>query len=422
MLAIVILVGGKGTRVAYLTKGKSKAEINIWGEKKIIDFQISSLAKIKKKIILLSNKKFKSLSQYILKKYRSLDIDIIEEDQQLGTAGCLEVLKKYKHTDFLVVNGDLIFNFNFDELIKFHYKKKSDCSLVVHPNNHPFDSDCVELLNSGRVNKFYLKPHNNKIVPNQCFSGINLINRKLLKKIKKNEFQDFSKHFIRKNKKRFKFYGYYTREYIKDVGTRERIKQAKKDLFSIKYKKGCINKKIPAVFLDKDGVINKFDRNEHYQKNKIFNYSSKAIKKINENGFLSIIVTNQPAIAKGIVSEKKFLEDLMKFSFELSKNESYIDKIYYCPHHPDKGFKNEILKLKINCSCRKPNNGLFKIAIKELNIDINKSFMIGDQMSDYLASKKTKLRFIGVKNKMFKKHKEIVFKKNLMEAVNYIFK
>ena len=169
-------------------------------------------------------------------------------------------------------------------------------------------------------------------------------------------------------------------------------------------------------------MINKFDRNEHYQKNKIFNYSSKAIKKINENGFLSIIVTNQPAIAKGIVSEKKFLEDLMKFSFELSKNKSYIDKIYYCPHHPDKGFKNEILKLKINCSCRKPNNGLFKIAIKELNIDIKKSFMIGDQMSDYLASKKTKLRFIGVKNKIFKKHKEIVFKKNLMEAINHIFR
>ena len=78
----------------------------------------------------------------------------------------------------------------------------------------------------------------------------------------------------------------------------------------------------------------------------------------------------------------------MKFSFDLSKNKSYIDKIYYCPHHPDKGFKNEILKLKINCSCRKPNNGLFKIAIKELNIDINKSFMIGDQMSDYLLAKK----------------------------------
>ena len=78
MLAIVILVGGKGTRVAYLTKGKSKAKIEIWGKKKIIDFQISSLAKIKKKIILLSNKRFKSLSQHILKKYRSLDIDIIE--------------------------------------------------------------------------------------------------------------------------------------------------------------------------------------------------------------------------------------------------------------------------------------------------------------------------------------------------------
>ena len=146
MLAIVILVGGKGTRVADLTKGKSKAEIEILKNKKIIDFQISSLSKLKKKIILLSNKKFQSLNQYILTKYNSLNIDIIEENKQLGTAGCLKVLKKYNFRKFMIINGDLIFNLKFNDLIKFHIKKKSDCSIVVHPNNHPFDSDCIELL------------------------------------------------------------------------------------------------------------------------------------------------------------------------------------------------------------------------------------------------------------------------------------
>ncbi len=421
MLAIIILVGGKGTRVADLTRGKSKAEIEILKNKRIIDFQISSLSKLKKKIIILSNKKFRNLKQYILTKYNSLNIDVIEENKQLGTAGCLEVLKKYNFKKFLIVNGDLIFNVKFSDLIKFHIKKKSDCSIVVHPNNHPFDSDCIELLENGKVNKFYLKPHKNKIVPNQCFSGIYLINRSLLKEIKSNTFQDFSKDFIAKNKNKFKFYGYYTREYIKDVGTKERIKQVRSDLFSIKYKNGCLNKKIPAIFLDKDGVINKLDKKKNYQKNKLFNYTGRAIKKINENGYLSVVITNQPAIAKGMVSEKKFKEDLNKFSFNLSKSKSYVDKIYYCPHHPEKGYKNEILQLKIKCNCRKPNNGLFKKAIKELNINTKKSFMIGDQMSDYSASKKTKLRFIGVKNKTLKTKKNIIFKKNLLEAVNYIF-
>ena len=162
-------------------------------------------------------------------------------------------------------------------------------------------------------------------------------------------------------------------------------------------------------------------KKKNYQKNKLFNYTGRAIKKINENGYLSVVITNQPAIAKGMVSEKKFKEDLNKFSFNLSKSKSYVDKIYYCPHHPEKGYKNEILQLKIKCNCRKPNNGLFKKAIKELNINTKKSFMIGDQMSDYSASKKTKLRFIGVKNKTLKTKKNIIFKKNLLEAINYIF-
>ena len=80
-----------------------------------------------------------------------------------------------------------------------------------------------------------------------------------------------------------------------------------------------------------------------------------------------------------------------------------------------------IILLKIKCNCRKPNNGLFKRAIKELNINTKKSFMIGDQMSDYSASKKTKLRFIGIKNKTFQNKKNIIYKKNLLEAINYIF-
>ena len=202
----------------------------------------------------------------------------------------------------MIINGDLIFNVKFSDLIKFHIKKKSDCSIVVHPNNHPFDSDCIELLENGKVNKFYLKPHKNKIVPNQCFSGIYLINRSLLKKIKSNTFQDFSKDLIAKNKNRFKFYGYYTREYIKDVGTKERIKQVRIDLFSIKYKNGCLNKKMPAIFLDKDGVINKLDK-KTIRKMKYL-IIPQEYKKINENGYLSVIITNQPAIAKGMVSKK----------------------------------------------------------------------------------------------------------------------
>ena len=112
----------------------------------------------------------------------------------------------------------------------------------------------------------------------------------------------------------------------------------------------------------------------------------------------------------------------MAYFVLFSKNKVYIDRVYYCPHHPEKGYKSEIKGLKINCKCRKPNNGLFLNAIKDLNINKKKSYVIGDQISDYLAAKKTNLNFIGVNNsKLFKKEK-ILNKKSLYSAIKYIFK
>ena len=423
MLAIVIPIGGEGSRVSNLTKGKAKAELNIYKNKKIIDFQVQQVSKLKRKIIFLSNPKFITLNNYIKKKYNYLNVEILNEDKKLGTGGCLNALKKFNFRTFLIIYGDLIFNIDLKKIINFHRKKKSECTLVVHPNNHPFDSDCIEVDKESKSKKIFFKPHSNKIVPNLCFSGIQVINKKLLSFVKMNKFQDFSKDILKKNENKIKIFAYNTREYIKDAGTPERIIQIRKELKTFKYKKGNINKKIPAIFLDKDGVINKLNKNKNYQDiNKFEVNALKAIKIINETGYLVIIVTNQPAIAKGIITENFFLNDVNKLSYKLSKYKAFFDKLYYCPHHPEKGFENEIKKLKFNCNCRKPRNGLFLKAIKNLNIDIQKSYVIGDQLSDYLASKKTNLKFIGVNNPKVFKNNKILYKKNLYVAVEYIFK
>ena len=97
-----------------------------------------------------------------------------------------------------------------------------------------------------------------------------------------------------------------------------------------------------------------------------------------------------------------------------------INKIYFCPHHPEKGFKGEVKKYKIKCNCRKPNNGLLIKAISDLNIDKKNSYMIGDQFTDYLASKKTNIKFIGVNNILLRKKKIGLYKNNFLKAVKYI--
>ena len=422
MISIAVLVGGKGTRVQSITNGKSKAEIKLDKRNRIIDYQLTKLTKLKKNIYIISNKNFLSLKQYVNKKYKNYKINFIDENSQLGTAGAIKNLETLKHNqDFLIVFGDLLFNFDFKKLINFHNFKKSECTLVVHPNSHPIDSDCVELNDDSQVVEFHKKPHKrNKIINNLCLSGILILNKKFLKLIKPNVPQDISKDLLDKIlKNNNKIFGYKTREYIKDVGTLSRVKQAKKDLDSIKYKKGNINSKIPAVFLDRDGVINFEKNNGKYQNpRKFIPGSLESIQKINNSGFLAILITNQPAVAKGYITLKKLKNDFRFLNYKIAQHNGYLDDIFYCIHHPTKGFKNELKKLKKNCKNRKPNNGMFLLANKANNIDFNKSVMIGDSKNDYFAAKKTKIKFIGVGGL---KMPGSISKKNLQTAIKYLF-
>ncbi len=416
---ILILAGGENKRIRSLTS-KQKAFLKI-NNKTIISRQIDQLKKINKKIYV-SVKHDDRFTINNLKKNKQVKLLFLKEEKKLGTAGCLEILNNYSIKDILVVYSDILFNIDLKKFIKFHFEKKSDLTLFAHPNDHPHDSDLIEIDKTFKITKFHKKPHKKKYIGNLSLSGIYIINKKLLKKIKKNKYQDFSKDFFPKiNKKINRVYAYISREYAKDIGTPKRFKSAINDFNSIKFKKGNINSKIPAVFLDKDGVINKDKYNFKYQNPLNFiDGCFQAIKKINKRGFLSIIVTNQPSVAKGFITIEKLERDFKKLETILGKNGCYVDKIYYCPCHPLKGFKGELKKYKRNCSWRKPNNGMLVKAIKDLNIDKNKSFLIGDTMNDLKAAKKTNIKFIQVGKK--KKFKNTLKFNNLNSAINYIFK
>lgn len=412
-MLVAILVGGKGTRTKSISKNIPKPFLKI-NKKTIIERQLFQLRKYKQ-IYLLSN----NLITKFTDKLSKWNVKVIEETKALGNAGCLKNLQKF-NDDILVISGDLIFNFDIERYVNFHKKKKSDVTFLVHPNDHIVDSDVIELDKNSKLIKFHKKPHTRDDIGNLCLAGIMIIKKKILKHIRQNKFQDFSKHiFPILIKKKIKIYGYNTREYIKDAGTPKRIKLVRKHLKSIKYLKGSLKKKIPAIFLDRDGVINKEYSNQHYQNPlEIITGSIAALKKINNIGFLAVIVTNQSAVAKGIITIKNLEKDHKKLEFYFGSKGSYFDRIYYCPYHPEKGFKGEIKKYKKNSTWRKPNNGMFKQAIKDLNIDINKSYMIGDRYSDYLAAKKTKIKFLLVGNKFKLKGKKNY--KNLNQAINSI--
>jgi D,D-heptose 1,7-bisphosphate phosphatase len=398
----VIIAGGKGTRMAPYIGNIPKALIKI-GDKSIIEHQILLLKKYGiKEIWVLLGYLGEQIEKYLGdgKKWK-VKINYVQEKKPLGTAGALKQLEGKIKRDFMVFSGDVVLDLDLKRFIKWHAERKDGiATFVVHPNDHLFDSDLVEVDSIGEITSLLKRPH----LPgenhhNLSIASAYIFSPKIFKYIvsgrKINIEKDLLPKILKTNKK---IYGYSTPEYIKDVGTPERLKKAGKDWISGKVKKFNLNNKRNAFFLDRDGVINKeighVSREEDL---KIYSFSAKAIKKINSSDYLTIIITNQPVIAKGFATENELNEIHKKLETELGVRGAKLDAIYYCPHHPKKGFKGEIPELKIKCDCRKPAIGLFIKAEKEFNIDLKNSYVIGDKTVDILAGKKAGCKTILVK-------------------------
>ena len=135
--------------------------------------------------------------------------------------------------------------------------------------------------------------------------------------------------------------------------------------------------KLKTVFVDRDGVINQ-ERNDYVKsisELEIYPNVAKNIKLLKDAGFLVIVITNQSAVNRGIVTPEMINQIHNSIQNHLKKYGTFLDGFYYCPHTPNE-----------NCNCRKPKSGLLEKAILELNIDLNSSWMIGDRDSDIEAA------------------------------------
>lgn len=145
------------------------------------------------------------------------------------------------------------------------------------------------------------------------------------------------------------------------------------------------NNKIPVIFLDRDGVlIQRHLLTWQKKQMRLAKNIIPTIKRFNKKNIPIIVITNQPVVARGLISEKG-VEELHAFlQSRLEKQGARIDGFYFCPHHPEATLR----EYRKKCSCRKPNIGLFKKADRDFNIDFKKSFFIGDMTQDILAGKK----------------------------------
>lgn len=385
----VIMAGGKGTRIASVTNDEIPKPMLKVGGKPILEHQIECLKRNGiKEIIIGIGHLGEVVSSYFGDGERlGVEIKYNKEDEgnPLGTAGSLYYLKKQLTEDFIVVFGDVFFDVNFERMIRFHREHGSIATLLTHPNLHPFDSDLVIVGEDDVVKAFDSKENDRSEYDHRNIvnSGIYIFSPKILKAIEKPEKLGIEKDVIAKFVDGGKVFSYHSTEYVKDMGTPERYKLVNED-----YEKGIpklrnLKNKQKCIFLDRDGTINEYrgivsDKTEL----RLMNGAAEAIKMINASEYLCIVITNQPVVARGEATLEELDEIHARLETLLGKEGAYIDDLFYCPHHPDKGFDGEVKELKIDCNCRKPKIGMIQEAEKRYNIDLDASFMMGDSWRD----------------------------------------
>ena len=420
-MQLLIMAGGKGTRIQSVNNVVPKPMIEIAG-KPVLEHQINFFARYGIKNIFLSV----GYLGNVIKNYFQdgskfgVNISYIEEKEPMGTAGALKLIPAHSES-LLLVNGDILFDFDLNRMIEYHKQKKADITLFTHPNQHPYDSSIIDADGNGQIVKWLNKEDPRTDAPNRVNAGIHIINFAALdfnSAVWKNAKVDLDRDILKPNISKKKIFAYDSPEYVKDMGTPERLRQVESDFKAGIVAKKNLQHKQKAIFLDRDGTLNRYagfiNRAEQIE---LLEGVAAAVKLINQSEYLALVVSNQPVIARGECTFAEMKKINNRLQMLLGLEGAYLDDIIFCPHHPDSGFEGEIKSLKINCECRKPKPGmLFKMAEK-YNIDLKNSFMIGDDIRDVEAGIAAGCQSIYLgQNEL----PNCCNAKNLSDAVNFI--
>lgn len=394
--SIVILGGGAGTRLAARTAGLPKILVPI-GPMPLLGHQIkSALSCAATRVIVLAGHGGDQVESFCQQgEPWGLQLDCYRENRPLGTAGAVLSIMNELPERFIVLYGDTMQNVDLKCIFDWHVSSGADCTLLVHPNDHPYDSDLLEVDESGRVTAFHPYPHaEGEYFANLVNAALYVVEKRALTSfVGVQSALDFGKDiFPSLLGQGADIRAYRSFEYIKDTGTPERLDKVRSDYKNGVIERASINHPAPGILFDRDGVLN-----EHVgyitdpAQLTLIPRAGEAVRKLRHEEYRLAVVTNQPVVARGECTEEGLKLIHNKLEFELGANRAYVDAIYYCPHHPDGGYTGEVAHLKKNCQCRKPNTGLIEQAIRNLNLVRDESWMIGDTTSDIEAARRAGL-------------------------------
>ena len=405
-MQVIFQSGGLGTRLYPETLNKPKCFLKV-NNKTIFSHQYAELIKynLHKKLIIITNKNHKNYFISFFKNKKNKP-KIIIEDPVWGSGGSMIKNINILEKKFILIYSDIFFKINFKKFISF---KRGDSKIICHKSNHVFDSDTIFFDKNNRITKIFSKKEKIKL-SNISLSGIYFLNKNIFNKLRLKKID--MANIIKKKIKNKVIYSYYSSEEFFDFGTKKRLLKLKKKKFN------KIKKKL-AFIIDRDGTMidekNYVNSIRKIKFLKDFLFFFKQIKKFNP---LIICITNQSGISKGFITYKQ-IHKLLKFlNLKLQKKlKLNIDVFYICPHFPEKGFKGEVKKYKIKCSCRKPQNSLFKLANKNYNLNTANIYNIGNNISDMVPGIKTNIKNNILINRTLKNN--VIINKDGYKEMNY---
>jgi len=397
----IILAGGKGTRLAERLGGKPKPLVDVCGTP-LLERQIRNLeGHGVNDIVVLVNHAADQIHRFLASNRYSSKIRVIDDGMPKGTAGavmaCLDVMAPRS----LIIYGDTLFDIDIAHMLRSHDAAKADVTLLLHPNDHPADSDLVALSADGYISAFHTHPHPvGADLRNLVNAAFYVVERNALEAWRDISVPSDFGHdlFPEMIEAGHRLFGYISAEYIKDLGTPARLDKVERHFASGMVEKSSRRVAQHGVFIDRDGTLNRpaghINRPEAIQ---LIPGAGNALKRLNEAGLRTILVTNQPVIARGECDLATLDRIHGRLEMMLSESGAYLDRIYFCPHHPHSGYPGEVTALKINCECRKPATGMIEKGLEDFHIDRHRSWMVGDSAADMIAARRSGLLSVLVR-------------------------
>jgi histidinol-phosphate phosphatase family protein len=400
----VIMAGGKGARLSSVTHDEiPKPMASVCG-KPILEHQLRVLTRYGiEEVIIISGFLHHKIESYFGggEKF-GIPIRYIIEEAPRGTGGSLCFLKEELKQDFVLLFGDIILDVSILKMAGAHRKKNATVTLFAHPNSHPYDSDVLITTREGWVAGYYAKKEpRTDFYRNLVNAGMYIIHPLLFERLPDDKEKiDLEKDIIFPlcKKEEGKVFAYISPEYVKDVGTPRRLYEAEEDITRGIVAAKNLDKPQKCIFLDRDGTLNRFN-DFIWQPGQLVleETAARAVKAVNKSDYLTVVVTNQPAVARGLCTEEDMGHIHNKLETLLGEQGAYLDGIIYCPHHPDKGYPGERPEYKVQCRCRKPGIGMIEECAERFHIDLTKSFMIGDSTVDIQTGINAGMKTIMVK-------------------------